>query len=205
MRISVPSDGAVGGTPTPRNDSVASVMMAMARWMVAITSTGPMTLGRMWRRRMVKGPMPIRRAACTYSLLRSTSVEPRTVRAYCTPARNADREDQDVQRQLVVHVARQQAARHAVDQQRHQDGGKRELHVGDAHDDAVDPSARIAADQPERDAQDHGEQHRGKAHQQRDARAIQDGRQDIAALVVGAQHEERCCRRLPRPAACWRP
>ena len=24
------------------------------------------------------------RAACTYSLLRSTSVEPRTVRAYCT-------------------------------------------------------------------------------------------------------------------------
>ncbi|MCY1505160.1 hypothetical protein D9M68_393570 [compost metagenome] len=33
---------------------------------------------------MVMGPMPIRRAACTYSLLRSTSVEPRTVRAYCT-------------------------------------------------------------------------------------------------------------------------
>ena len=28
MRISVPSDGWVGGTPTPRNDSVASVMMA---------------------------------------------------------------------------------------------------------------------------------------------------------------------------------
>src|SRR6185312_8342757 len=28
MRISVPSDGCVGGMPTPRNDSVASVMMA---------------------------------------------------------------------------------------------------------------------------------------------------------------------------------
>ena len=29
MRISVPSDGCVGGTPTPRNDSVASVMIAV--------------------------------------------------------------------------------------------------------------------------------------------------------------------------------
>ena len=28
--------------------------------------------------------MPITRAACTYSLFFSTSVEPRTVRAYCT-------------------------------------------------------------------------------------------------------------------------
>jgi hypothetical protein len=44
-RISVPSDGDVGGTPTPRNDSVASVMMAVATWMVASTSTGPSTLG----------------------------------------------------------------------------------------------------------------------------------------------------------------
>ena len=49
MRISVPSDGWVGGTPTPRNDSVASVMMAMARLIVAITSTGPITLGSTWR------------------------------------------------------------------------------------------------------------------------------------------------------------
>ena len=30
MRISVPSDGDVGGTPTPKNESVASVMMAEA-------------------------------------------------------------------------------------------------------------------------------------------------------------------------------
>ena len=29
-RMSVPSDGDVGGTPTPRNDSVASVMIALS-------------------------------------------------------------------------------------------------------------------------------------------------------------------------------
>src|SRR5207244_4674048 len=34
--IMVPSEGSVGGRPTPRNDSVASVMTASARLMVAI-------------------------------------------------------------------------------------------------------------------------------------------------------------------------
>ena len=34
MRIRVPSDGCVGGTPTPRKDSVASVMIATASWIV---------------------------------------------------------------------------------------------------------------------------------------------------------------------------
>jgi hypothetical protein len=38
---------------------------------------------------MVKGFTPITRAACTYSLLRSTSVAPRTVRAYCTQSDSA--------------------------------------------------------------------------------------------------------------------
>ncbi len=84
MRMSVPSEGCVGGTPTPRKDSVASVMMASAKLMVAITSTGPITLGSTWRSMMASGRRPMIRAACTYSLPRSTMVEPRTVRAYCT-------------------------------------------------------------------------------------------------------------------------
>src|SRR6185437_59535 len=84
MRISVPSEGCVGGTPTPRKDNVTSVMMASARLMVAMTSTGPITLGSTWRSMMASGWRPMTRAAWTYSLPRSTMVEPRTVRAYCT-------------------------------------------------------------------------------------------------------------------------
>src|SRR6218665_1526172 len=92
VRISVPSEGEVGGAPTPRKDSVASVMIAVATCMVASTSTGPMTLGSTCRRMMRSGATPATRAACTYSLLRSTSVEPRTVRAYCTqPVSEIDR------------------------------------------------------------------------------------------------------------------
>src|SRR6218665_77136 len=92
VRISVPSEGEVGGAPTPRKDSVASVMIAVATCIVASTSPGPMTLGSTCRRMMRSGATPATRAACTYSLLRSTSVEPRTVRAYCTqPVSEIDR------------------------------------------------------------------------------------------------------------------
>ena len=80
----MPSEGWVDGRPTPRKDSVASVMMARPRLMVAITSTGPVTLGSTWRTMISTGDRPITRAAWTYSLFFSTSTEPRTVRAYWT-------------------------------------------------------------------------------------------------------------------------
>jgi hypothetical protein len=47
----------------------------------------------------------------------------------------------------------------------------------------------IACDQPQRDAQHHGEQHRRNADEQRNARAVQNGRENIAALIVGPQPE----------------
>src|SRR5262245_1313741 len=82
MRTSVPSEGWVGGTPIPRKERVASVKMASARLMVAITSTDPMTLGRMCVPTMRAGLAPVTWAASTYSLPRSTKTKPRTVRAY---------------------------------------------------------------------------------------------------------------------------
>src|SRR5258706_3394616 len=77
----VPSDGCVGGTPTPRKESVASVMIASLMCSVTSTSTGPSALGSTCVNMIAIGCRPMTRAACTYSLLRSTSVEPRTVRA----------------------------------------------------------------------------------------------------------------------------
>src|SRR6056297_1260863 len=59
MRMSVPSEGLVGGAPTPRNDSVASAMMASASEIVAITSTGLSTLGRIWRSMIENGVRPM--------------------------------------------------------------------------------------------------------------------------------------------------
>ncbi len=56
-------------------------MIASARLIVAMTSTGPMTLGSTCRPMMAKAERPITSAASTYSLFFSTRVEPRTVRA----------------------------------------------------------------------------------------------------------------------------
>ena len=67
-------------------------------------------------------------------------------------------------RDLVVALHRDDAAHHAVDQQRHQDRREGELDVGDAHDQRVDRAAEIAAEQAERDAEHHGDDHRREAH-----------------------------------------
>ena len=150
-RISVPSEGEVGGTPTPRNDSVASVRIAVATWIVASTSTGPSTLGSTWRRMMRSGDTPMTRAACTYSLLRSTSVEPRTVRAYCTQPVSAIANISTREGQRVVGVGKQRAA-DAVDQQRDQDRRERQHHVAHAHDEGIDPAAGKARQQAQADA-----------------------------------------------------
>ncbi len=65
MRISVPSDGMVSGRPTPRKDSVASVMMASARLMVAMTRIGPIVFGSTCRSMIFGAGRPISCAAAT--------------------------------------------------------------------------------------------------------------------------------------------
>ncbi len=55
----------VSGMPAPRNDNVASVMIASARLMVAITRIGPIALGSTWRSMMTGAGRPINCAAAT--------------------------------------------------------------------------------------------------------------------------------------------
>ncbi len=72
--------------PMPRNESVASVRIAMPKLSVAATRIGVSVLGRMWRSMIRRAGTLRSRAACTYSLPRSTAVCARTVRAYWTQA-----------------------------------------------------------------------------------------------------------------------
>ena len=89
-----------------------------------------------------------------------------------------------------VEQARAEDGEHGHREHEHR---KRELHVTQAHQDIVDPSAVPAADQPERDAEHAGDQHRGEADHERDARAVQQTAGDVAAERVGPQ------RMLARP------
>ena len=105
------------------------------------------------------------------------------------PVRQADRDDQHDDRRLLVILRRDQAARDAEHEKRDQDRRKRELDIGDAHDERIGAAADIAGHQAERDADRDREHHRGKADQQRHARAEKDRREHVAALIVGAEQE----------------
>ena len=66
-------------------------------------------------------------------------------------------------------------------------GGNRELDVRDAHQDVVDAPARIARDEADDDAERAGQADGDHAHEQRDARAVDEPAQDVAADLVGAE------------------
>jgi len=87
----------------------------------------PMTFGSTCDSMMASGLRPTTRAACTYSFSFSTMVEPRTVRAYCTQPAKPIGQHQHRNGELVVAIARQRDARHAVDEQRNEDRREREL------------------------------------------------------------------------------
>ena len=67
-------------TPKPRKLRLDSVMIAPAKPNVAATTTGPMTLGRMWRKIMRWVGTPNATAAVTKSRLRKVRNWPRTRR-----------------------------------------------------------------------------------------------------------------------------
>jgi len=75
----------------------------------------------------------------------------------------------------------------AGEEQRDQDRGKRQHHVADPHDQRIEAAADVAGEEPEADADDERQQHRRAADEERDARAEHQRREDIAALLVGAE------------------
>src|SRR5690606_32800860 len=77
---------------------------------------------------------------------------------------------------------------------------ERELHVGNAHDDRIDDAAEVARDETEADADADRKQYREHAYRDRAAGAVEDGREDVAALVIRAEQEAAVAARGP----CWR-
>ena len=92
-------------------------------------------------------------------------------------------------------------AEHGDQQDGEQHRRKRHPDVDDARDDAVDPAAEIAGDQPEHRADQAGGDRRGEGHDEGDAAAEDQPRQQIAAEAVGAEPDSRARRRRARPAA----
>jgi hypothetical protein len=75
-----PHDGAGGCTPSPRNESAASTMIAVERLNVACTMIGAVTFGRISRTITRRSRAPSARAAWTNSRCVRESTLPRTTR-----------------------------------------------------------------------------------------------------------------------------
>src|SRR5436309_47513 len=74
-----------------------------------------------------------------------------------------------------------------VDRHRQQDERKRELDVRDAHEHRRRPALDESGDEAEQAAEDRGEDHRAHADEERQPRAVQDAREEIAAELIGAE------------------
>ena len=82
--------------------------------------------------------------------------------------------------------------------------GEAEQDIDDARDHAVDPAAEIAGGKPGEDADRRRDADHGGADEDRDARAVDDARQDVAAERVAAEQVAPFaaldpCRRLQAP------
>ncbi len=184
--MSRPSDGSVIGRPMPRKDSVASsgdrvrdlhgddddqrrqaVRQQVAEDDVAVAQ------GQAARRLDIfLAPLDQRRAAHGARVI--------------GPLHRHQGEDD---------LARARA-QHREQDERHQDGREAELDVDDAHDQPVDAAAEIGRRQADRGADQHGDHGAHHADAERDAQAVEDAREHVAALVVGAEPERVARHRL---------
>ena len=85
------------------------------------------------------------------------------------------------------HQVQDPCAQHDQHHDRQQDEGKGQLNVGQAHDDIVSASARIAGDHAQHGPDHAADHHRRHADQNRDARAVDQTREHIASQPVAAQ------------------
>src|SRR6185312_9488023 len=85
--MSLPHDMMFDGSPTPRNERVASATMAAAREIVVTTMTGAIEFGRMCRSRMRKRETPSAVDAVTKSEFFTLKISARSTRAVAGQAK----------------------------------------------------------------------------------------------------------------------
>ncbi len=154
---------------------------------VTRTITDDTHSGMMWRSTMRHGEAPIISTAAMYSVCRIVSVSARAIRAYG---------GHDVMAIAITafSIPGPSAATNASARIKPR---KREEDVGDAHQRRVDEPAGITGDRADGESDRRGEQRDEHDDDERDPRAEDHARGDVAALVVGA--EPVCGRRRKEP------
>ena len=82
--------------------------------------------------------------------------------------------------------------------QRQQQAWQRQHDVDDTHDDVINDAAEVTGNQAEYNAHDQRQHNNETADQQRQARAVHQTRQHVAAHVIGTQQVRQATAILPR-------
>src|SRR5437773_12473898 len=170
-----PQLGVGGCTPRPRKDSDDSRRIIWATPNVPTTMMGEMTLGSMCRNRIRKLPPPRPLAASMNSFSR---------RRLPSGESGVDHPSPDGQDENDVTGIRPEDARDGDGEENERKG---QLNIGNPHGDVIEAPGEVAGEQSQADADGKREHHREKSDEERDARAADDARQDVAAEASGAE------------------
>ena len=151
--------------------------MALASHSEPITRISGRMFGRMWPATMRVSEKPSARPAMTNSRSLIAIVGARAMRA------NGGIDVSAMAMMMLCIDGPSIATRIKPEDQRR----KREQHVHRLHGDGVDAAAVPAGEHADRRADQHREQRRGDADDERDARAVEDARQRVATEAVGAE------------------
>ena len=182
----LPKDGAGGGGPTPMNDRAASARIAVGKH---VGEAHDQRAEGVRQHVAEQDPRfrtaPSARAASTYSSSRTTSTEARTMRAVCGI----------VAMDSAMMTFDHRSAEHRRDRDGKHDGRERHQGIHQPHDGIVEGWKVTGGGADERPG-DAGQQCGHQPDDQRNPRAVDDARENVAAEMVRAEPEGRV--RRPR-------
>ena len=174
---SSPSEGEPGGRPKPRKSSAVSVIIERRQDERQEGQVATIAFGSRCRNMIVRFETPSARAAWMYSKLRPRRNSART----SADQRHPGEQQQDAEQH---EEARHQ---HRRDDQQQIERRDRGPDLDEALEQQIGPAAEIALHRAGRDADDRGDDGQHQPEQHRDAEAVDQPRQHVAALVVGAE------------------
>ena len=165
------------GSPRPRKESEASISTALATMIELSASTGGRALGRISRKAISTGCMPMTRAPATKSRSRIDRISARAMRAGPVQAPSAIAADHGGERRAgdADEGQRQQKVRHGLEC------------IGQAHQHVVDDAAGETGRGADKAADHDRCGRRGKPDSERRARTVEQFGEHVAPEPVGAQ------------------
>ncbi len=182
-RSRLPQEGIGSETPKPRIPRFASVRMKTGMEIQNCAYSTGIRFGSKWRRSTRHPPLPEARASRMKSELRNERASAHTTRAAAAQPRHP-KSANVMMTDVSGDTFSGRSARTVISKNNH---GKREEQISTGHHYPFYPATQEAGSSSDHRSQKSRDQRSRRREQQRDARAIQDSREPVAAEIIGSQ------------------